>query len=168
MRQRSVPTFLSASEFLFLSSQRINPHIVMIKTSNNPRVCVKILRPCGWSSEERFTGSSAELNIVFKIHPRSAGCSGRVWVRQEESLPQQQPPCVLGETRALSAQGSWGNDVMRPALPLQPPLNSRSLHLHHPPSSLLHPPTFFSASPSSFLACCLNRKKKKKSTNSRF
>lgn len=101
-----MPTFLSASEFLFLSSQLINPHIFMIKTSNNPRVCVKCVRPCGRSSEERFRGPSAGLNNIFKIHPKSAGFSGRVWVRQEESLPQQQPPCALGETRALSAQGN--------------------------------------------------------------
>lgn len=118
-----MPTVLSASEFLFLSSQLINPHIFIFKTTNNPGF-VKSVRPCGRSSDQRFTRSSARLNNVFKIHPKSAGCSGRVWVRQEESLPQQQPPCALGETRALSAQGSWENDVMRPALPLQPPLIS--------------------------------------------
>lgn len=98
----------------------------MFKTSNNPRVCVQSVRPRGRSSEEPYAGSPAGLSSVFfLIQTKSAGCSGRAWVRQEESFPQQQPPCALGETRALSVQRSWGNDVMRPALPLQPPLNWR-------------------------------------------
>lgn len=111
-----------------VSAQFINPHIFIIKAGNNPRDCGKRVRPCRSVQRRLLHGLLHRvLNYFFVwyvyvldrffllcvcggrggcLNPlRSAGWSGRVWIRQEESLPQQQPPCAFGDTRAVSAQG---------------------------------------------------------------
>lgn len=140
--QRSAPTFIiNRGVPAFPVSQLINRHIFIFKTTNNPRVCVKSARPRVSPSEQRFTSSSARLNNAFKIHPESAAWPGRVWVRQEQSLPQQQPPCALGEARALSAQGSWGGWCHASGPPSPATLHLTALSTVSTPSPLLssHP-----------------------------
>lgn len=141
--------FLSAAEFLFLLAQLINPHIFIIKTSNNPRVCVKRVRPCGWSSEECFTGSSAGLNNVFffKSTPRAQvaqDASG--YGRRSRSLSSSHRAHLEKPELCPRREDEGMMSCVRPSLSSHPSNTAPSIS---PSPPLVAPPTFF-------MARCLN------------
>ena len=133
----------------------------MVKTSDtSPGLCSKRVRPCGGSSEEQCAGSCAGFNVCFSgvfvcvcvcvcvcvlnpIHPRSAGCSGRVWAlgRRSRSLSSSSNSshrAHLEKPELCPRREAEG--MMSCARPSLSSHSSTHGSLHTPPPPLLSPP----------------------------
>lgn len=139
-----MPTFLSfllsAPEFLGLL-----PHIFIVSTIILAFLCVKPVRPCGRSSDERrrslryvfclsfcrVQGFLFDFFSIIKIHLRERrfARSGRVWLngRRSRSLSSSSSSRAHLEKAELCPRGEDEGmmSCVRPSLPLQPAAPAR-------------------------------------------